>query len=105
MIDFKELAYKYKDEAIKTLQELIRCESVLTKYNPNSEAPFGEGCKEALDYILNKGRSFGLSAKNVANYAGHIEYGNNNGESLTPHANSTSAEAAGMMYNYCTKVN
>ena len=82
MIDFKELAYKYKDEAIKTLQELIRCESVLTKYNPNSEAPFGEGCKDALDYILNKGRSFGLSAKNVANYAGHIEYGNNNGELL-----------------------
>ena len=31
--------------------------------------------------------------------------GNNNGESLTPHANSTRAEAAGMIYNYCTKVN
>ena len=30
--------------------------------------------------------------------------GNNNGASLTPHANSTRAEAAGMMYNYCTKV-
>ena len=30
--------------------------------------------------------------------------GNNNGESLTPHANSTRAEAAGMIYNYCTKV-
>ena len=31
--------------------------------------------------------------------------GNNNGESLTPHSNSTRAEAAGMIYNYCTKVN
>ena len=31
--------------------------------------------------------------------------GNNNGESLTPHANSTRAEVAGMIYNYCTKVN
>ncbi len=30
--------------------------------------------------------------------------GNNNGESLTPHANSTRAEASGMIYNYCTKV-
>ena len=30
--------------------------------------------------------------------------GNNNGESLTPHANSTRAEAAGMIYNYCTKI-
>ena len=30
--------------------------------------------------------------------------GNNNGKSLTPHANSTRAEAAGMIYNYCTKV-
>ena len=30
--------------------------------------------------------------------------GNNNGESLTPHANSSRAEVAGMIYNYCTKV-
>ena len=30
--------------------------------------------------------------------------GNNNGESLTPHSNSTRAEASGMIYNYCTKV-
>ena len=30
--------------------------------------------------------------------------GNNNGASLTPHANSTRAEAAGMIYNYCTKI-
>ena len=31
--------------------------------------------------------------------------GNNNGESLTPHGKATRAETAGMMYNYCTKVN
>ena len=30
--------------------------------------------------------------------------GNNNGASLTPHANSTRAEAASMIYKYCTKI-
>lgn len=75
MIDFKKLAQDYKEEALKTLSDLISYKSVLDEYRPNSDAPFGQGCKEALDYILNKGRKLGFVAKNVSNYAGHIEYG------------------------------
>ncbi len=80
MYNFKALAEKYKEEALNTLKELIEYKSVLDEYHPDSDVPFGKENKEALDYVLNKARSFGLSAKNVYNYAGHIEYGNANGQ-------------------------
>ncbi len=85
MVDYKKLAFKYKDEALETLRDLIRIESVLDnrlEYNPDSPTPFGQKNKEALDYILNKGRNLGFSAKNVNNHAGHIEFGNSDGELL-----------------------
>lgn len=80
MLDFKKLAAAYQDEALKTLADLISYESVLDEYKPNSEAPFGKGNKEALDYILDKARALGFVAKNVSNYAGHIEFGAEDGE-------------------------
>lgn len=80
MIDFKKLALEYKDEALETLAKLISFPSVLDEYNPNSDAPFGDSNKDALNYILDKARHYGFLAKNVFNYAGHIEYGPSDGE-------------------------
>ena len=66
---------KNEKQMIADMQKLLQIKSVLEE-NPNSkEAPFGEGIRESLDYILNLGESFGFKTQNINNVAGHIEYG------------------------------
>lgn len=74
-INFYELALKYKDEAIKLLEEILKYNTILDEFNPLCDAPFGEGNKECLNFFLNKANSDGFSTFNDSNYAGHIEYG------------------------------
>ena len=75
MVDFKSIYPKYKEEGIKILEKLIAFESILDKYEPNSDAPFGIENKKALEYFLELGNKAGFITKNVDNYAGHLEYG------------------------------
>ena len=77
-IDFKAEVLKRKDDLIKDLSNLIKIKSELTTFEPNSDAPFGEGNKEALDFFLNLGKKDGFSVINADNYAGHVEYGKQN---------------------------
>lgn len=77
-IDFKQEVLKRKDNLIKDLSDLIKIKSELTVFNPNSDAPFGEGNKEALNFFLDLGRKSGFEVVNTDNYAGHIEYGQQN---------------------------
>ena len=64
----------YKDEIIKKTQELIKIPSVISKSdNPNH--PFGKSINDALEYVLNLGKSLGFNTKNVDNYCGYIEFG------------------------------
>ncbi|CCV64455.1 Acetylornithine deacetylase [Alteracholeplasma palmae J233] len=75
-IDFEKEVLKRKDEIIKDLQELIKINSELTTFDPSRVgAPFGEGNKEALDWMLALGKKDGFKTVNVDGYAGHIEYG------------------------------
>lgn len=75
-IDFKSLVLKYKDQFIKDTQALLRINSELTTFDPNRiGAPFGEGNKEALDFMLNLAKKDGFVTENVDGYAGHIEFG------------------------------
>jgi succinyl-diaminopimelate desuccinylase len=75
-IDFKEEVMKRKDQMIDDLRGLIRINSELTEFDPNRKgAPFGEGTKEALDYVLRLGDRDGFKTVNVDGYAGHIEFG------------------------------
>lgn len=74
-IDFLQLAKKYKDEAIDLLYKVLKYNTVLTKYDPNSDAPFGEGNKECLEFFLKNAQNDGFNVLNCDNYAGHIEYG------------------------------
>jgi succinyl-diaminopimelate desuccinylase len=75
-IDFKKEVQKRKLELIADLQNLIRIKSELTTYDPKRKgAPFGEGTKEALDYMLSLGQKDGFDVVNLEGYAGHIEYG------------------------------
>ncbi len=75
-IDFKNEVLKRKDEIIKDVQNIIRIKSELTTFDPNRVgAPFGEGNKEALDWMLALGEKDGFKTVNVDGFAGHIEYG------------------------------
>ncbi len=75
-IDFKALVLKYKDQFIKDTQELLKINSELTTFDPErTGAPFGEGNKEALDFMLNLAKRDGFKTVNVDGYAGHIEFG------------------------------
>src|SRR5690554_7534233 len=75
-IDFKQEVLKRKDEIIQDLTGLMKINSELTTYDPNRKgAPFGEGIKEALDFMLQLGEKDGFEVVNLDGYAGHIEYG------------------------------
>ncbi|MDO9628769.1 MAG: dipeptidase PepV [Acholeplasmataceae bacterium] len=75
-INFRDEVLKRKDELIHDLTKLIQINSELTTFDPNRKnAPFGEGCKEALDLMLSIGARDGFETVNLEGYAGHIEYG------------------------------
>lgn len=74
-MNFLEIINKYKDEFVLNIQKLVQIPSVLEEHPENKEAPFGQGIRDSLDYILNLGRSFGFKVKDVDHIAGHIEYG------------------------------
>ncbi len=75
-MDFNKLALEYKDQALDFLFNILRINTVLTEYNPDSQAPFGNGNKKCLEAFLNKASLDGFKTLNCDNYAGHIEYGN-----------------------------
>ena len=73
--DLDKVVLSLKDDLFKTASEIIKFKSV---ENPKEgDAPFGKGVKEALEYALKVGEKYGLTTKNVDNYAGHVEYGRN----------------------------
>lgn len=74
-MDFKKLALEYKEDALKTLTDLVAFKSVLDEFKEDSDAPFGIENKRALEYMLNLGKNDGFIAYNDQNYAGHLECG------------------------------
>lgn len=74
-IDFYKLALSYKDEALDLLKKLVSYDTVLDEFKDGSDAPFGEGNKECLNFFLNQAKKDGFNTFNSDNYAGHIEYG------------------------------
>ncbi|MDM5334805.1 dipeptidase PepV [Ureibacillus composti] len=74
-MDWLNLAESRKDELISELQQLIQIESVLDEEKATSEAPFGPGPLEALNWLLKKGEEQGFETKSIDQVAGHIEMG------------------------------
>lgn len=62
------------DKIIKSTCEIINIPSVFDN-NDGSNTPFGKYTVEALDYVLDLGRSFGFKTKNIDNKCGYIEFG------------------------------
>ncbi len=77
MIDFKNEVLKRKEQLIEDLQKLIQINSELTTFDPNRKgAPFGQGCTDSLNLMLQLGERDGFDTVNLDGYAGHIAYGN-----------------------------
>jgi len=75
-MDWLKIAQSYKEEYIEKTQALLRIPTVLEKFEPtNTEAPFGEDIRRALDWFLYMGEADGFKIKNIDNYAGHLEMG------------------------------
>lgn len=58
---------------IQLLQELIRIPSY--KQPPTAQAPFGEGCRLALQHMLTAAQKMDFSVTNLDNYIGYADYG------------------------------
>lgn len=74
-MDFLKEIKKNKTEFVKEICELVKIPSVLEEAPESVTAPFGEPIKQSLDYVLELGQKMGFKTKNIANVAGHIEYG------------------------------
>lgn len=73
---FDEIIDKNINNLLNTTSELIKYKSIS---NENSENfPFGKECSEALNYILEVGKSMGFKTKNINDYCGYIEFGEGN---------------------------
>ena len=68
-----------RNDIIRETCNLINIESV-SEETKNLEIPFGQGCKNVLDYTLKLGKDLGFRTKNIDNYCGYIEFGD--GEKL-----------------------
>lgn len=62
-----------QDEIIKSIQDNVRIDSVKTA--PEEGAPYGKGCKAALENALKLGESMGFRTGNVGDRVGYVEYG------------------------------
>ena len=72
---FKNNFKKYDDKKFDLLKKLISYPTILDKYNPNSDIPFGIELNNCLNFMLNYAKEDGFKVYNANNYAGHIEYG------------------------------
>ena len=72
-MNYLDLIDDYKEEMIKTLQELIAIKSVAAE--PVGGAPFGKGVQDAFEYMLKRAKEEDFDTENVDNYGGHIEFG------------------------------
>lgn len=67
---------------LDSLAKLLAIESVSDVSQQKSGAPFGEGCRAALDFVLGLSRSLGLSVSESDGYMGYAEVPGSSGEQL-----------------------
>jgi len=74
-INWQNEVNERKDQLLEDTKGLLQIKSVLDEENKKDDAPFGEGVKKALLYMLDRGNEAGFQTKNVDHVCGHIEYG------------------------------
>lgn len=72
-MDFLKLVESYKDDIIKSTQEVIRIKSI--EEQPKEGMPFGEGPYKALKYAVDLAAEMGFEIKEFDGYAAHADLG------------------------------
>ena len=70
MINWMKEAEKYKEQMIRDLEGLIAIPSLRNDAQAKEGAPFGEGPRQALDYMLTLAEKNGFDSEDVDGYAG-----------------------------------
>lgn len=71
--DYIQKIDEMKEDLIRDLCDLVRCDSV--RRDPEPDAPFGPGVARALEAMLAMGRREGLRAKDTDHMYGMLEWG------------------------------
>jgi len=66
---------EHKEEFIKEIQGLVRIPSVSRADLAEPGAPFGQDCRQVLDYALERGRHYGFATEDHDGYAGSVILG------------------------------
>ena len=71
-MDSKQIVLNNFDEMVSTLQKVITFDTVKSAPQPN--APFGNGARECLDFVLALAKEWGLDTYDDDGFAGHVDY-------------------------------
>jgi succinyl-diaminopimelate desuccinylase len=74
-LDFKKLVKPYEKESVSKLQEYIKIDSVNDMSTAKEGQPFGEGVKNALDYMAKLGKEEGFEVDTCEGYCTELTYG------------------------------
>ena len=74
-INWLDEVEKRRNQFLEDLKGLLRIESVKDPETSSPQYPMGKKVGEALDYVLNLGKSAGFTTKNLDGFAGYVEYG------------------------------
>lgn len=74
-MDYVGIAKKYRDEYYETLKKLVNIKSIRDEATATKNAPFGKGCRQALDFMLDLAKKDGFNTIDYDGYCGVIEYG------------------------------
>ncbi len=72
---YLDIVKKYEKSFINDLKDMIAIPSLRNDAEAKPLAPFGDGCRKALDYMLALGEKEGFTVRDYNGYAGVIEYG------------------------------
>ncbi len=79
-MDSKQIVLNNFDEMVSTLQKVITYDTV--KSTPAPNAPFGKGCRDCLDFVLDLAKSWGLDTYDDQGFAGHVDLAGSGDEIL-----------------------
>jgi succinyl-diaminopimelate desuccinylase len=72
---WKQKALAQREAYLETLQSFLRINSIEDMSTAGPGKPFGDGVAQALNFMLELGRSDGFAVKNLEGYAGYVEHG------------------------------
>ena len=74
-MDWKKCFTSYQDAFINDLRGLLAIDSTRDDSSATINAPFGKGCRQALDYMFALAKRDGFTYQDYDGYAGVISYG------------------------------